>query len=143
MANRRISSKLKAAVAERACHCCEYCRTQWQHVTGSFSGEHILPVSKGGLTTLENLALSCQHCNNYKHDKIEGRDPATRETAALYNPRTQRWRDHFEWNSDYTLIIGLTPTGRCTVETLRLNRECLRNWRRALHSVGVHPPDDD
>jgi len=44
------------------------------------------------------------------------------------------------WNEDFTLIIGLTPTGRATVETLQLNREGLVNLRRLLYAMGEHPP---
>ncbi|WNZ24154.1 mitochondrial large ribosomal subunit protein uL30m [Leptolyngbya sp. NK1-12] len=32
------------------------------------------------------------------------------------------WSEHFAWSEDTTLIIGLTPIGRATVQTLRLNR---------------------
>lgn len=64
--------------------------------------------------TLDNLALSCQHCNNHKYNKTVGRDPVTTGAVPLFHPREQRWQNHFEWNSDYTLIIGLTPTGRAT-----------------------------
>ena len=60
----------------------------------------------------------------------------------LYNPRRQRWRDHFAWSSDFSVIIGLTATGRATVEALRLNREELVNLRRMLYTMGEHPPEE-
>lgn len=41
-----------------------------------FSIEHIIPKSQGGETTLDNLAFSCQGCNNHKYNKIEGYDRA-------------------------------------------------------------------
>ena len=47
----------------------------------------------------------------------------------LYHPRQHRWPDHFAWNEDTTIVIGLTPTGRATVEALRLNRENVVNLR--------------
>jgi len=89
---------------------------------------------------LDNLALACQGCNNHKYTKTEGYDPVTGDMVPLYHPRRQRWRDHFAWNEDFTLIIGLTPTGRATVETLWLNREGLVNLRRILYALGEHPP---
>ncbi|MDF5724675.1 MAG: HNH endonuclease signature motif containing protein [Rhizonema sp. PD37] len=49
----------------RAKGCCEYCYIQVKFATQSFSLEHILPRYKGGETSLENLALSCQGCNNH------------------------------------------------------------------------------
>ena len=41
---------------------------------------------------------------------------------------------------DYTIIIGLTPTGRATVEALQMNRRGLVNLRQALFALGKHPP---
>jgi hypothetical protein len=38
--------------------------------------------------------------------------------------------------------MGLTPTGRATVETLHLNHEGVVNLRRVLFVVGLHPPDE-
>jgi hypothetical protein len=58
----------------------------------------------------------------------------------LFHPRNQPWSDHFSWNDDFTIIIGITPTGRATVETLSLNREGLVNLRRILYQAGEHPP---
>jgi hypothetical protein len=106
----------------------------------SFSMEHITPLDGGGSDDLENLAFACQGCNNHKYTKTEARDPVTGALVLLFHPRTQRWRDHFVWSSDFTRILGVTPTGRATVEALFLNREGLVNLRRALYALGEHPP---
>ena len=108
----------------------------------SFSVEHIVPIEKGGESVLENLALACQGCNGHKHTKTEGRDPINKENVALFHPRSQRWQDHFAWDHTGTLILGLTPAGRATVEALKLNREALVNLRRVLSTTGDHPPPD-
>ena len=91
---------------------------------------------------MENLALACQGCNCHKYDKTQGFDPVTGELASLFHPRRQAWKDHFAWNYDFTLIVGLTPTGRATVETLRLNRENVVNVRMVLYTFGKHPPPE-
>ena len=64
----------------------------------------------------------------------------TGDPVLLFHPRNQRWRDHFAWTADCTAILGLTPTGRATVEALHLNREGLVNLRRVLYAAGEHPP---
>jgi hypothetical protein len=46
---------------------------------------------------------------------------------------------HFTWNDDFTLMIGLTLTGRATIAALHLNRAELVNLRRALYTLGEHP----
>jgi len=105
-----------------------------------FSIEHILPGSKRGPTDLDNLALACQGCNNHKYNKTHAPDPVTGDRVPLYHPRQQRWHDHFSWNHDYTLVVGLTPTGRATAAALQLNRPGLVNLRRILYAASEHPP---
>lgn len=136
----RITAEKKRKVAERANHCCEYCHSQARFAVQSFSVEHIIPKSKGGTNSLDNLALACQGCNNYKYNKLEDEDPVTGNMIPLYHPRKYRWKEHFAWSSDFTFIIGLTPTGRATVKALLLNREGLINLRRMLYAMGEHPP---
>ena len=140
MPKRHVTAQQKQAVVERAQGCCEYCRSQARFATQSFSVEHIKPRSRGGKTTLDNLALACQGCNNHKYTKTERRDPVSGDIVPLYHPRQQQWHDHFAWNDDFTLIIGLTPTGRATVEALQLNRKGVVNLRRILYAMGEHPP---
>jgi hypothetical protein len=140
MPDERISADLRRQVIERAHGCCEYCQSQASFATQAFSVEHILPRSKGGETVLANVALSCQGCNNHKYTKTEARDPVSKQIVQLYHPRQHAWQDHFAWNTDYTLVIGLTPTGRATVTSLQLNRVGLLNLRRVLYAMGEHPP---
>ena len=140
MPERHVTAQQKQAAVDRAQGCCEYCRSQARFATQPFSVEHSKPRSQGGKTTLDNLALACQGCNNHKYTKTEGRDPVSGDIVPLYHPRQQRWYDHFTWNDDFTLIIGLTPTGRATVEALQLNREGIINLRRILYAMGEHPP---
>ena len=133
---------LKRQVAERAFGCCEYCRSQARFAVQPFSAEHIQPRSGGGKTDADNMALSCQGCNNHKYNKTTGTDPATGALVPLFHPRGQRWRDHFAWSEDGTQVFGLTATGRATVVTLRLNREGVVNLRRLLFAAGEHPPPE-
>ena len=138
----RATSVLREEVASRARSRCEYCLSLNSYSTSVFAVEHIFPSSKGGRTTLDNLALSCQGCNNFKYNKTEALDPITGKQVPLYNPRRDQWDEHFSWGEEYTLVIGKTPTGRATVETLQLNREGVVNLRQLLHSIGKHPPTD-
>jgi hypothetical protein len=140
MPNESVSALLKAQVIQRAKGCCEYCQSQASFSPQPFSIEHILPVSKGGHSTLDNLALSCQGCNNHKYIQTHGIDPITGYEVALFHPREDDWHRHFAWSSDYSLMIGLSPTGRATIDTLRLNRDGVKNLRQLLITAGKHPP---
>jgi 5-methylcytosine-specific restriction endonuclease McrA len=135
-------SAQKRVVANRAGGCCEYCRSPARYSPNPFAIEHIIPRSQGGKTVLRNIAYSCQGCNNHKYAHTHGIDSMTGRETPLYHPCKQRWRDHFAWNDDYTLIEGSNPPGRATVETLHLNREELVNLHRVLHSLGEHPPPE-
>lgn len=101
-----------------------------------------MPQKLNGATTLDNLAWSCQGCNNHKAAKIENPDPETGVLAPFYHPRQHQWSDHFTWSEDYTHVVGLTPIGRATVLTLDLNRRNLINLRLMLINNGEHPPEE-
>ncbi|XHX80086.1 MAG: HNH endonuclease [Stenomitos frigidus ULC029] len=135
-----ISVALKRLVFDRANGCCEYCCSQAKFAIESLVIEHIIPTSRDGETSADNLALACQGCNNYKYNKTEGIDPIDAQPATLFNPRTMLWSEHFAWNEDTTLLVGLTAIGRATVNTLRLNREGVVNLRQVLRTTGQHPP---
>jgi HNH endonuclease len=129
-------------VAQRAGGCCEYCRSQERFAMQPFAAEHIEPRSRGGRTELQNLAWACQGCNNHKYNRSSARDPVTGERVPLFHPRSQRLSDHFAWDDDGTLILGLSPEGRATADALRLNRNGLVNLRRILSLVAEHPPKE-
>jgi len=131
---------LKAFVAERARGCCEYCLTRADHSSDPFAIEHILPRVLGGTDDLENLALSCFGCNNFKYTATEAIDPDSGEQVTLFNPRIHAWETHFKWSDNSAHIEGKTSIGRATLVRLRLNRPGLVNLRIALAAVGKHPP---
>ena len=82
-----------------------------------------MPESAGGKTEEGNLAWSCQGCNNHKFISVEGIDPASGELAPLYHPRDDRWVDHFRWEIPFHRLVGISKTGRVTIEKLKLNRK--------------------
>lgn len=135
----RVRSQVKAAVKRRAQGCCEYCWSQEAFSPDTFSVEHIIAIAKGGTNDENNLAQACQGCNNRKYVSSEALDPLTGEVVPLYHPCRDRWDEHFAWNDDFSLVIGLSPSGRATVETLRLNRTSVVNLRRLLYERGLHP----
>ena len=140
MVEPRITRAIRQAVVDRAEGCCEYCWSQAQYATQSFSVDHIVPRIKGGTNTSDNLALACQGCNNYKYNKTEGSDSLNDERVPIYNPRLHRWHEHFVWSADFMFILGVTSIGRATVETLKLNRVDVVNLRHILYRSGEHPP---
>src|SRR5947209_17969901 len=139
----RIGRRKRKAVSDRAHGYCEYCRSPESFSSWFFSVDHIVPISKGGTSDLNNLALCCLGCNNTKYNRIDGEDPLTGVLVTLFNPRSQRWAEHFRWSEDSSKMVGLTAIGRATISVLGLNRDCLVRSRRALTDVGKHPPREE
>lgn len=134
-----IPDSLRRLVTKRAFGLCEYCQTA-QIIVVSMEIDHIDPESEGGQTRADNLCLTCRGCNGFKQDFQTGIDPETGIETPLFNPRTQQWADHFRWNDDATLIIGVTAIGRATINRLRMNREGVVASRRLWVQAGWHPP---
>lgn len=136
----RIPALMRRLVRNRARNLCEYCRSLMDYTGHEFTVDHIIPESKGGASTLDNLCLCCFWCNNYKHVRTSFGDPRTGRAVQLFNPRTEDWEHHFRWSSTFTRIIGRTACGRATISALRLNREILVRTRKIWVTNGLHPP---
>jgi hypothetical protein len=106
MANSAFTAAQKQFITQRAQGCCEYCISQAKFSPDPFSIEHIIPTVKGGTDALDNLALSCQGCNNRKYTHTEAIDPVTGSRVLLYHPRLHRWSEHFLWSEDFTRMMG-------------------------------------
>jgi len=139
----KIAEHIRSQICQRARYLCEYCHAseQWQYVR--FTVDHVIPLARGGTDTSDNLAWACFHCNRRKSDRLTAVDPISGEEVPLFNPRRDRWDEHFIWSADGLSIIGLTPTGRATVVALALNRAWAIDIRAADLAVGRHPPPGD
>jgi hypothetical protein len=136
----QVPESLRQRVREAARDRCGYCLSPQRLVMGTLEVEHLVPRAKGGSDEEENLWLSCSLCNRYKGAQVSAIDPSSGNATRLFNPRRDRWSDHFIWSANGASITGRTPEGRATVEALKLNNELAvevrRNWARA----GWHPP---
>jgi len=134
-----ISVELRRQVIEDAGHRCGYCLSEEVLMGISLTFEHLMPVSVGGTTTRDNLWRSCRQCNENKSNKTHGPDPEADTIVPLFNPRLQRWSGHFNWNAEYTHILGTTATGRATIDVLQLNRTLLVRARQRWCMMGWVP----
>lgn len=142
-----VSTSTRRVVRERAHLLCEYCHAneRWQFVR--FTIDHVLPQSAGGSDDADNLALACRNCNERRGNRLQGRDPTTGAVVPIFNPRRERWTDHFAWDAERIRIVGTTPTGRATVEMLDMNDDhregAVLHIRQRDVSDGYHPPPED
>lgn len=141
MPSERLPADLVRRVREAARNRCGYCLSPQHLVLARLEIEHILPRSRGGSSEESNLWLSCPLCNRHKADRTSAVDPETGREVALFNPRRQRWSEHFRWSEDGLLVLGLTPTGRATAAALHLADDPDALTVRSYWILaGWHPP---
>lgn len=133
-----IPDQLRRAVIERALGCCEYCLIHQDDTPEPHHLDHLIAIKHGGKTVLLNLAFACARCNRFKGSDLAAIDPADGQPTLLFNPRAQAWLDHFVL--DGAVVVGLTPSGRATVELLRMNDEAVLAYRRQLLRKKRCPP---
>ena len=141
MSRAYIAVEIERKVRVDAQNRCGYCLSPQKLVMARLEIEHIMPLSKGGTDDESNLWLACPICNGHKAGKTTATDPVTGKIVKLFNPRTQVWKEHFQWSADGILIIGQTPVGRATIAVLHLDNdpEALE-VRSYWVQVGWHPP---
>jgi hypothetical protein len=137
-----VSKTLDREIRAEAKNRCGYCLGEQKYILAWLEIEHILPRAKGGTSEKENLWLACPFCNTFKSSNTRGTDPKTKRRVPLFNPRRQRWKNHFEFGSDKAAIIGKTMCGRATVNVLKLNNELALETRKHWVGVGWYPPKD-
>jgi len=114
-----ISAELRRLVVARADGLCEYCLIAADDTFFGCELDHVISEKHGGLTGAENLANACAVCNQAKGSDIGSIDWDTGQFVRLFNPRTDRWADHFALQDDR--IEPLTAVGRVTASILGFN----------------------
>lgn len=133
-----MNDALRALVRSRSNGYCEYCKMPEVCDRLPFQPDHIIAEKHNGVTEESNLAWSCYDCNLYKGPNIAGIDPQSGAVTPLFDPRRHTWREHFQFSEG--VIEGLTPQGRATVATLRINLSRRIALRVDLVAEGVYPP---
>jgi len=129
-----IPAQLGRQVRRRAGDRCEYCGLpqQWQEAV--FHIDHVKPQSRGGKTTLDNLALACVSCSLRKAARVAAKDRQSGKMVQLFNPRRDTWHEHFKVGPSMR-IRGLTTIGRVTVSALAMNRSAIVAIRQELAAM--------
>ena len=133
-----VPEAVSRAVRSRADGRCQYCLMHESLQGATFHVEHVIPQSKGGESSLENIALACPGCNLHKADRTTAVDPATGEQVPLFHPIRQRWQEHFRFKTYQ--VEGKTAVGRATLEVLDLNHSRRQRIRQVEEAFGLYPP---
>jgi hypothetical protein len=131
----------RAMVRSRAGGRCEYCRLhERDEPLYPFHIEHIISKKHHGSDDPRNLAWSCHGCNLAKSSNLTGLDPVTGRVTMLFDPRRQRWKQHFRWVG--AQLTGQTACGRATIDVLNINNPERIDLRELLMVAGLFPPKD-
>lgn len=133
-----IPARLRRVVLKRAAGRCEYRGLSQAAQEAAFHVDHVIPRADGGKTVAENLALACVSCSLRKGGRRTAVDPETGSQAALFHPRQDRWSEHFLFDGVH--LMGLSATGRATVEALQMNRPLILAIRAEEACRSRHPP---
>lgn len=97
MLNRVDLSRTPAAGPQTRREPIEYCLLPDRvELTGPFHVEHIIARQQGGTDEVSNLAWACSRCNRHKGTNLSAVDPDSKTVVPLFNPRREKWMDHFE-----------------------------------------------
>ena len=135
----RISPEIRQIVASRANFVCEYCLIDEADAYFKFQVEHIVSRKHGGSSEPENLALACVFCNRHKGSDIASLNPENGRLIRFYNPRVDRWREHFRLKG--VEIEPLTEVGEATIRILQMNHDDQILERQVLSRSGRYPSE--
>ncbi|NJL53690.1 HNH endonuclease [bacterium] len=98
-------------VFSRDQYMCQYCGSQ--PGTPNLTYDHVVPRSRGGKTTWENITTCCIPCNSRKAD----RTPAEAKMKLRSKPTKP------EWSPTKKIFVGIPKTPECWRDYLYWNQE--------------------
>jgi hypothetical protein len=122
----------------RAGYRCEYCGDRLT----AYELDHVLPRAKRGPDDPTNRSVTCPKCNRNKGASTEGYDFVTGQQVRLFDPRQDRWPEHFKKIEGE--IVGTTPMGRATANLLfrrsvsSVSRDLNWAWARPVTSESLY-----
>lgn len=134
-----VPADLRRPVEERANSLCEYCLIHESDTLLGCQVDHVLSEKHGGVTIEENLALACTFCNRAKGTDI-GSVSGKGMYSRFFNPRLDRWHEHFRL--DGVRIESISLAGEVTVKVLQFNTTQRLLERQALSLVCRYPSED-
>lgn len=135
----QVGAELRRLVVARAEHLCEYCLIHHDDTFFGCEVDHIIGRQHGGATEQSNLALACLYCNRNKGSNIASIAPGTDRLVRLFDPRRDRWYEHFGLGRDGVTITTQTDVAEATVRILGMNDADRQIERDMLRCAGRYP----
>ena len=135
---RWISAELRQVIAARANFLCEYCLIAEADTFYGCEVDHIISLKHGGSSEADNLAYACALCNRSKGSDV-GSISTTGEFSRFFNPRTDRWGEHFRL--EQAVIRPLTAVGEVSARILEFNNSARLHEREEMIRFGKYPSE--
>jgi len=135
---RWISVELRQTIADHANHLCEYCLIAEANTFYGCEVDHIISLKHGGSSELDNLAYACAPCNRAKGSDV-GSISTTGEFTRFFNPRTDRWAEHFRLERE--TIVPRTAIGEVTARIFGFNDSARIHEREEMIRFGKYPTE--
>jgi hypothetical protein len=132
-----IPDDLRRLVASRADYLCEYCLIAEADTFWGCQIDHIISIKHGGSTSANNLAYACAVCNRQKGSDLGSIDWDTGDLVCFYNPRCDRWADHFHLKG--ATIQPISKIGQVTQRILGFNSINQQLERQVLITENRYP----
>jgi hypothetical protein len=132
-----LNQEIRNLVAKRANYLCEYCLISEKDTILGCAIDHIISLKHGGLSNSDNLAYCCVYCNRFKGSDIGSIILEKKEFVRFYNPRWDRWREHFKLNN--AIIEPISNIGQVTARILGFNDQARLLERQLLISKKKYP----
>jgi hypothetical protein len=132
-----IPAELRRLVVARSGGLCEYCLIAEDDTVFGCQVDHIISEKHGGPTSAENLAYACAFCNRAKGSDVGSIDWATGNFVRFFNPRSDRWADHFTLSG--VRFVPRTVIGEVTARIFELNSRERLLERQALQLAKRYP----
>ena len=140
MSSTYVPAELRRLVITRANQLCEYCLIHEEDTHFGCQVDHIISEKHGGATEAENLAFACSFCNRFKGIDVGSIVEESGEFVQFFNPRIDRWRDHFQLNE--TEIVPSTAIGAATAKILQFNAIDRLLERQELQLLNRYPSSE-
>lgn len=95
LGSRYVNKQIKAFIFERDKGQCCACKTNKK-----IEFDHIIPISKGGLSTAENLQLLCTSCNRKKRMRSTSYAAAEQLATQMWSLETETYRKETETKTE-------------------------------------------